>query len=402
MKQVWIIGTGTGSTQLVSPMAAQAMSGCQQVFGSKRLLEPFDLTGKEVSSIVSAQEICEQILSSEWERFGVAVSGDTGFYSLASRLTELLSDCAEVSCIPAVSSFQYMLARLCKPWQEVATLSLHGREKDIVPYAMNADCLFVLAGGKNSPQAICKRLSQAGMDFLKVWVGERLSYPEEKITYGSAEQLAEQQFDSLSVLYIENPCYRKRPAAFTIQDDEFIRGKVPMTKAEVRTLSLAKLELQETDILYDIGAGTGSVGIQAALWLRQGSVYAIEKNPKACELIVDNRKKFGAYNLWFTLGEAPEQLRNLPKPDCAFIGGSSGSLREILTVLLEKNPSVRVVVNTVSLEGLTEALNCLNTMNFTDIEITAVNISKARQAGRYHLMTAQNPVHILSAKGRAE
>lgn len=402
MKRVTIVGAGAGSRELLAPKACQAVRESQVVFGAARLLEAFDLTGKQVSVTFSPQEISREISDSALERFCVVVSGDTGFYSLASSLTENLSGQAEVSWIPAVSSFSYMLSRLCKPWQDTPAVSLHGRPADIVPFAMNHSRLFVLTGGSNSVQAVCRQLTQAGMGFLEAWAGERLSYPEEKITHGRVEELAEMAFQGLSVLYLENPCYVERGAAPVLSDEDFLRGGVPMTKEEVRTLSLSKLSLKEEDVLYDVGAGTGSVAVQAALWLRRGRVYAVERKEEACRLIEENRERFGAYNLQLILGEAPNALKELPPPDCAFIGGSGGNLREILQVLLEKNPAVRVVINTVSLEGLTEALSCLDALNFEQAEVVSVNISKARQAGEYRLMTAQNPVHILSARGRTE
>ena len=402
MKQVTIVGAGAGSRELLAPKACQAVQESQMVFGAARLLEVFDLAEKQVFDTFSPQKICREIFASNLERFCVVVSGDTGFYSLASSLTESLSGYAEVSWLPAVSSFSYMLSRLCKPWQEVSAVSLHGRQVDIVPLAMNHPRLFVLTGGDNSVQAVCQRLTQAGMGFLEAWAGERLSYPEEKITHGRAEELAEMSFQGLSVLYLENPRYTERGVIPILRDEDFIRGGVPMTKEEVRTLSLAKLSLQEGDTLYDVGAGTGSVAVQAALWLRRGRVYAVEQKEEACQLIEENREKFGAYNLQLIPGKAPDVLEELPPPDCAFIGGSGGSLRKILQLLLKKNPAVRVVINTVSLEGMTEALQCLDTLDFEQIEIAAVNISKARQAGKYRLMTAQNPVHILSARGRIE
>ena len=154
-------------------------------------------------------------------------------------------------------------------------------------------------------------------------------------------------------------------------------------------------------VIYDIGAGTGSVAIECALNAPHGTVYAVEKKAEAAELIRENKKNFAAENLTVVEGSAPEALEDLPAPDCAFIGGSSGNLQEIVEILLAKNPAVRIVINTVTLETFAEALAVKNRFGFETFSCVTVNITRSRPVGRYQMQTAQNPVQVVTLQKKA-
>jgi precorrin-6Y C5,15-methyltransferase (decarboxylating) len=171
-----------------------------------------------------------------------------------------------------------------------------------------------------------------------------------------------------------------------------------MTKAEVRAVSLSKLQLSPDATVYDIGAGTGSVSIELAKACPLGQVYAIEGKQDACALIHKNAQKHACYNLQVIEGWAPDACDELPPPTHAFIGGSSGNMEAILRMLIRKNPSVQAVINLIALESISETMRCLKEMNFTQIEIVQMQVSKARQVGNYNLMTAQNPVMIITCQ----
>ena len=173
-----------------------------------------------------------------------------------------------------------------------------------------------------------------------------------------------------------------------------------MTKCEVRGLSVEKLGLSADSAVWDVGAGTGSVTVELALRAYEGQVWAIERRPEAAGLIGQNCRRFGAANVQVVEGKAPEALEALPAPTHVFIGGSSGNLREILELCLKKNPAVRVVVNAVTLETVGEANACFKELPFTEVEIVQLQVSRARAAGPYRLMTGQNPVYIFSARGK--
>ena len=175
-----------------------------------------------------------------------------------------------------------------------------------------------------------------------------------------------------------------------------------MTKTELRTVSLGKLKIQEDSVCYDIGAGTGSVSVEMALIARAGSVYAVEKKDEAVALLRDNKKKFALDHMTVVQGLAPEALKELPAPTHAFIGGSSGNLKEIVTLLLSKNPEVRMVINCITLETVGEALDCIRTMEKEregyewETEVVQLVASRSKNIGRYHMMMGENPIYIIT------
>lgn len=212
--------------------------------------------------------------------------------------------------------------------------------------------------------------------------------------------------------------------AAAIKDSEFIRGNVPMTKEEIRTISLSKLGITDGSVIFDIGAGTGSVSVTAALMCPGARVYAFEKNDEALELIRLNSDKFGVGNLETVAGDALENLKiflstqrfdnpesveepesghGLPIPTHVFIGGSSGKLIEIVRAVRSRNEQTRFVVNAVTLETLDRCLALTDEFpEYTDMDIIQMGISRAKAVGRYHMMTAENPVYIISFGGKCE
>ena len=168
-----------------------------------------------------------------------------------------------------------------------------------------------------------------------------------------------------------------------------------MTKSEVRAISLSKLELKSDCVLYDVGAGTGSVSIEASRFLTSGRIYAIEKKPEAISLIKANKEKLGAGCVTIVEGTAPEALEDLEMPTHVFIGGTSGSMTEVLDLVLQKNPKARVVINVIALESLAEVLSFFKNRSIVG-EIVQVQVARSRKMGNYHLMTGQNPVYVVS------
>lgn len=175
-----------------------------------------------------------------------------------------------------------------------------------------------------------------------------------------------------------------------------------MTKSEIRSLSVAKLQLPRDAVVYDVGAGTGSVTIEMALQAVDGMVYAIERNEEACVLVEQNKRKFGTPNIEVICGLAPEAMEGLPAPTHAFIGGSAGNLKEIIQCLLDKNPKIRLVINTVTLETIGEVTDCLKELPLIEEEIISVSVARARTLGKYHLMMGQNPIYIITCRGGRE
>ena len=398
---VALVGIGPGSLEEMTGQARRAIRGADCVIGAKRMLEAAFSDGRQVRcEAVAPGEILQCIRERrDCRRFAVVLSGDTGFFSGAKRLLPLLTDC-EVEVLPGLSSLQVLCARLGTSYEDVVPLSLHGRDGDIVPDVAQNRRVFVLVGGEDGMQNLCRALSEAGLGDVQISVGERLGYPDEKITAGTAEELAPKSFDSLSAALIENPA--AVPFAPGLPDGLFQRGGgpdgavVPMTKSEIRALALSRLRLTADAVCWDVGAGTGSVSIEMALQARRGRVYAVEKSETALELLEENRRRFHVSNLEAVPGSAPGACRELPPPTHAFLGGSSGSLREIVALLLEKNPHVRIVATAVTMESAAELTAIAKDFSFSEREITCLTAARGRRVGAYHLMTGQNPVYLFT------
>ena len=264
----------------------------------------------------------------------------------------------------------------------------------------------MLVGGERGINDLCSRLTAGGLGLVHLSIGQRLGYPDERIVCGTAAALAEGAYDPLSVALIENP-RPDAPVTPGLPDEAFLRNGedaavVPMTKSEVRAVCLSKLRLTAQSICWDIGAGTGSVSVEMALLAKEGRVYAVERREDAGQLLAQNREKFGLENLELISGSAPEVCRDLPAPDCVFIGGSAGNLREILALALAKNPRVRIVATAVSLESAAELTGCLTAFSFSETETVSLQVARDRKAGRYHLMSGQNPIYIFTMQGGGE
>lgn len=410
MRKVTIIGAGPGNPDLLSRAALDAIDIADVVIGAHRALVGIDVLPDVVRcELVKTADIVAALTdAASWQRAVVVMTGDVGLFSGARRLVEALSGDAQVDVrvIPGISSASYLAARLARPWQDWRFASAHGVACDIVAEAERAGELFLVTSGGEDPSRLSGELVQVGFGDARVTVAERLSYPDERITCATASEIAGQTFDDLNVMLIEfaggsgSPANSRWPYASSgIPDELFIRGDVPMTKQEVRAVALAKLRLTATDIVWDVGAGTGSVSIEAALIARSGSVWAVERNAAGVRLIRENADAFGCGNVHAVPGVAPEALAKLPVPDAVFVGGSAGELPSIVEAALEKNSQVRLCVPCVTVETLTEACALLSGSRFKGFEACQVSAARAEAVGSHHLMKAQNPVFLVSARG---
>lgn len=407
MRKVTIIGAGPGNPDLLSRAALDAIDIADVVIGAHRALVGIDVPPDVVRcELVKTADIVAALTdAASWQRAVVVMTGDVGLFSGARRLAEAISGDAQVDVriIPGISSASYLAACLARPWQDWRFASAHGVACDIVAEAERAGELFLVTSGGEDPSRLSGELVQAGFGDARVTVAERLSYPDERITCATASEIAGQTFDDLNVMLIEfagdAPSSRWPYASSGIPDELFIRGEVPMTKQEVRAVALAKLRLTATDTVWDVGAGTGSVSIEAALVARAGSVWAVERNAAGVRLIRENADAFGCGNVHAVPGVAPDALAKLPVPDAVFVGGSAGELPSIVEAALEKNSQVRLCVPCVTVETLTEACALLSGSRFKGFEACQVSAARAEAVGSHHLMKAQNPVFIVSARG---
>ncbi len=400
-RKVYLVGAGVGGTQGLTAEAAEVLARCGGVFGEKQLLEILPAGCRKLEQ--TAPEKIRAYLDSHPE-IGEAAAvfyGDPGLHGDAARLRAALEDSYTVQGIAGVSSIAYFCARVGCGWADAKLLPTDTLPAQVVSAVRINRRTFLLASRRCRVQDVCARLCSGGLGRLQIVVGEHLGTDRERILCGSAEELSIQKFSQLCVLYIENAEPMQKEVRTCIPDDEFFHSGVPMTKCEVRAVSVGKLCLHSGSVVYDIGCGTGSVSVECALQAKAGIVYAIDKNRAALKLTAQNRQKFGVYNVKAVEGEAPEVLKGLPAPDCVFIGGSTGNLPEILEEVLQKNPKARIVLNAISLETVTQAIQCMERFALADVDIAQISVAKSRPAGGHKLMQAQNPVYVISGEGTA-
>ena len=395
-QKIYIVGIGPGTESMMTLEAKAVIEKSDCFLGAKRMGEVLlKECEKPFTALYKPEEIKAYIEThEESQMISILVSGDVGFYSAAKKIRATLKE-YQVEMVPGISTLIYFAAKLQISWEDFAFVSIHGRKQNLISAVKHNEKMAVLLDSKENAWEEFKKLSYYHMGEVLVYIGSRLSYKEEIIKVKKAEELTAEDFDNLSVAVIENPFY-EREAVRHIKDEEFIRAKIPMTKEEVRTVCITKLELKKEGILYDVGAGTGSVGIEAALRSAHLQVFAVEKRTEAIALLEQNKQKFAADNLTIIEGEAPEVLKELPAPDCVFIGGSAGKLKSIVQAVKGKNAQVRIVITAISLETLSEVMAFEKEGLCKEVEVVQIATARAEKAGKSHLMKAENPIYIMT------
>ncbi len=419
-----IVGIGPGSMEYVNAKARKLISDADIIVaGSDRMLELSDEIRKEeknckeytsfksYKTIDIINFIKEKFENSQDSSAVVLMSGDTGFYSGTQSLYKHIEAMAknsenilhkvDMQIVPSISSISYLASRYNISWHDMKIVSLHGRTGHLAHELKTNKKVFVISSGGMETSDIISELIDKGFEDCDIYIGENMSYPEEVLCYGKVADFKEHKFLELCSMIIINQNASPMHMTLGIEDDEFIRDKVPMTKSEIRALSVAKLGLSSEDICYDVGAGTGSVSIEMAMNVPKGKVYAIEKKTIAADLIYKNIEKFGLDNVEVIKGEASVSMEEIEAPDAVFIGGTTGKLRDILKIVFEKNPKVRVVVTAVSLESvaeINEACKYYETLG-CKTDIVVVSVSNTKRVMNYTMFDAKNPVLIASIKG---
>lgn len=396
-KHVSVIGIGPGDTDYLTEKGKKEIQAAQCIIGARRMTE--GAAGKAVFYAISPKDIANIIETTDCEKYAVLMSGDSGFFSGTKKLFPLLSEC-DTEVVPGISSFSYFASKIGVSYDNAKMISTHGRDISIVNAVRNNHKVFSLSGGRDGINQMLQDLLDNGLSDVKVFVGENLSYENEKISEGKAKDLLDKEFSSLSVIFIENE-HLSYVTTSGLPDSCFTRSEgVPMTKSEVRAIALSKLVLHKDSIVWDVGAGTGSVTIEAALKSPEGKVYAIEKKDNALFVLNENVKNFRVSNVIPVSGSAPEVLGSLEAPTHVFIGGSSGNMREIIDIALKKNPDARIVATAVTLETVAELTAVMK--DFPLSEVVSVSVSSGKELGKYHLMSAQNPIYVFTMCRRGE
>lgn len=395
--QITLLGIGMGSRDTLTIEGEKALEKAELLIGARRIADSVKMPHHTVIYEYDSEKILKCIEeNSQYEHIVIALSGDVGFYSGAKKLLHNLGEDTRVIC--GISSVVYFMAKAGLSWDDAKIVSAHGRNCNLVSLICHSKKVFSILGTKDGISSLAGRLVSYGMGDVLLYVGENLSYENEKIFVKPAKELVSYEGDTLCVVCAYNENASELMSTHGIKDECFIRGKAPMTKEEVRTVSLMKLGLSEDSVCYDVGAGTGSVAVEMALRAHQGKVYAIEKKEDALALILENKKKFAADNLEIVGGCAPEVMEELPVPTHAFIGGSSGNLKDIIRLLLNKNPEVKIVINCITLETVGEAMEAIREFDFQERDIVQMSVSRSKEVGRYHMMMGENPIYIFTCR----
>ena len=397
--EVVVVGVGPGDPAQLTAAARAEIERAEVLIGAARLVAPFRRPGVTVHESGGDYTAVARLIESHGDQpVAVLASGDVGFFSIAAVLGRGTS--RPLRLVPGISSLQYLCACIGESWADVVAVSLHGRRANVLGHVLGQAKTFFLLGDQPTAADVCRLLCQHGLGELPVVVGERLSYPEQRISRGTARELSDGSFDRLAVMLV----YNDRPAPASrdwvtpgLPDELFIRGEVPMTKELVRAACVSKLRLAPRHVVYDIGAGTGSVAVECALQARLGVVFAVERSADACELIERNARHFAVHNLLVVNAEAPAGLAELPPPDRVFVGGSGGRLPAILDLVGELNPDCRIVVNAILLESAADAVRALRERRYV-VEVVQVAATVGRPVTAGTLMVAQNPVYVISAQ----
>ena len=396
--KLYVIGVGPGAPDQLTQAARSAIAAAGLVVAAARHRalaadHPRVIELKKFEDAFAAVDLALESGSA-----AVLVSGDTGVFSLLPLIRKRFPN-DDIEVIPGISSLQTMSARLGQTWIDAAIVSGHGRalsESQLLDAAdQNAKVIF-FCGPEWKPERVCSVLSEAGMNDLRVTIGERLSYEDERLSRGAPAELKSGEYDALALVFIENPRPWTPPAA-RLHDSDFIRASVPMTREVVRSAILDALSLDREAVVWDLGAGTGSISIAAALECPNGTVCAVERNPEATELIRANCAKFHRHNVRVFDGDNLAVLSSLPRPTHVFIGGSGPQLPELLTRIAALGAGIRVVVSAVALKTFSEAARLMSGPDFCSFDAVQVSVSRLKTVGSTAIMAAQNPVTIFSA-----
>ncbi|MCI5568797.1 MAG: precorrin-6A reductase [Lachnospiraceae bacterium] len=409
--KISLIGCGMGDPETMTVEAKKALMSAELVFGAKRLLNSAS-EKQTVYPYYMSKDIIPVIKELK-RNAAVLFSGDTGFYSGSRKLMEALEEeikdeglNAEVKIYPGISSISYLAARFGMGWEDAFIFSTHGKGESSLwirsfLQAVNIHKkVFAIFSGIDDIKTASEAIKAQKPADCRMLIGYRMSYDDQEYYDIDVNDGLELEKEGLYSAFILNAEASNEKLQTSISDGEFIRGKVPMTKEEVREISISKLGLSKNAVVYDIGSGTGSVAVEMALRAPDSEIFAVECKDEAVGLINKNKEHFKAGNIDVVKGEAPDVIKDLPAPTHVFIGGSRGRLTEIIGAVFEKNPEAHIVINAVSLETIKEFADIEKKFAVSDMEIVSMQIARSRRLGEHHLMQSENPIWICSFKGK--
>jgi precorrin-6Y C5,15-methyltransferase (decarboxylating) len=405
--KIHVIGIGDDGLEGITSAARQLIERADLLIGAEHTLARLPrLPAERMVVGANLDGVVDRLAHAKGKHTAVLVSGDPLFYGMARYLCDKLGkDRFEV--LPHVSSMQLAFARVKESWEEAYLTNLANHTLDhVVEKIRTAEKVGLFTTESQSPSALAKALLARRIDYFNAYVCENLGSPDERVTQGDLKELAEQEFAPLNVMILvrkpgapDRPSERIGRRIFGNPDEAFLQTKPKkglLTPSEVRSMALAEMDLGPTSTVWDIGAGSGSVAIEAAQLASAGKTYAIEMDADDHNLIRENAERFGVTNLVAILGRAPEAWSGLPAPDSIFVGGSGREISHVVDTAYDRlRPGGRLVANVGSIENLADVHATLH-RRLPDVKVWMINVAR----GTYQLervrFDALNPTFLLA------
>jgi len=407
MKPVNIIGIGMTFEDLTA-RHLDIIDKADILVGGKRLLSLFEksgarkkIIGKDIDGVVNFVK-----REMKTNRVVVLASGDPMFYGVGRRLVKAVG--AQHTVVhPNISSVAAAFARIKEPWDDAGVVSLHGRQNEnrLLKALEEENKIAVFTDPKNNPAWLAARLMKNQFFNYKMCVLEALGANSEKVRWYTLAEAAKLEFADPNMVILKRSSIGVKdtmPLSLGAPDSWYDHQKGLITKSEIRAITLSKLCLATEHILWDLGAGSGSVSVEAGLMIKKGQIFAIEKNAERVAQIKDNQKRFGISNLTVIQADLPQGLEKIPRPDRVFIGGGGRQLKAIITAAARYlRPEGVMVINTVLIPSVETARATLEKLQFKT-ELIQVQINRSRPMPWAARLEASNPVWIVTGIRKVE
>jgi len=405
--KVYIVGIGDDGVEGMTAQARRLLEGAEVLLGPETcasLLPP--ALAARLETTASLDELVDRIERDSDRDLVVLASGDPLFYGTARYVCGRLGkDRFEV--VPHVSSMQLAFARVKESWEEAFLANLSGQSIErVIDRVRSSETVGLFTSEQWPPAAVARTLLEEGIDYFQAYVCENLGSPDERVTQGSLADIAKDSFGPLNVMIL----VRKARAAdkpgqvgrrlFGNPDESFLQSRPKrglLTPAEVRSMALAEMGLQIGSVVWDVGAGSGSVGLEAARIAREGTVYAIEMDPDDHRLIIANAERFAVKNLHAVLGRAPEAWAELPDPDAIYVGGSGRDVSMLVEEAWKRlKAGGRMVTACNSIENLA-AVHTMLRARSSDAAYWLVTIARGIEQLDRIRFESLNPTFLIAA-----
>lgn len=397
MYELILVGGGSGNSDYLLPVAKKELEKTDFVIASERFLEIINVKNPIPLKNVYAQlEQVSDLL--EQGSVAIVVSGDPLLYSLLKTVQNNMPD-IKIRVLPGIGSLQLLGCRFGLTMENAKIMSIHGREcrAGEIAYAVSEnETVFFFCSAAQGSKEIAQALIDYNITDVEIYVGAYLTYQNEELFHGTPEEILNMENRTLCVAAVRNRHTKKYGMPMLLPDDMFLRNESPMTKEEIRAIIISKLRLSPDSVVWDIGAGTGSISIECARICSFGSVYAIEYKERALDIIEKNKEYFGLNNLNIVRGRAEKLIDSLAVPDIIFIGGSGGELPLLIDKILEIPQSINLIVSAVTLE--TQSLAYFKMKDLPDFKAVKIDIGYDKKIGSYHVIDSNHPIMLYSCK----